>query len=72
MFSTLFFLFACVVGSMAVTRTAGAFGRRAGVGCALALVGIAWLAPLGNLLALLAATGALGVARSEEQRRLAR
>ena len=42
------------------------------IGCAAALVGIAWLAPLGNLLALLAATGALGVARAEEQRRIAR
>lgn len=72
MFSSLLFVFACLVGSMAVTRTAGAFGRSAGLGCALALVGIAWMAPLGNVLALLVAAGALGVARAEEQRRIAR
>ena len=70
MFSTLLFLFACIVGSMAVTRTAGAFGKGAGLGCASALVAIAFLAPLGNLLALLVATGALGVARAEERRRI--
>ena len=70
MFAAALFAFAFLVGAVAVRHTADAFGRGAGVGCAGALLAIAWAAPLGNLLALLIATAALGVARAEARRQL--
>lgn len=70
MLSSLFVVFVFAVATLAVWRTSAVYGSATGMGAAVGLTAVSFLLPLGNLVALVVAAGALGLARSEERRRL--
>ena len=70
MFSFLYMSFVVLVGLLAAARTHGTWGPPAGIGLGAALLALILLMPLGSILALGAATGALVACRKEEHRRL--